>query len=32
MEAVKEFGASYAFFWELFDNECKPPARAIHAT
>ncbi len=26
MEAVKEFGASYAFFWELFDNECKPPA------
>ena len=26
MESVKEFGASYAFFWELFDNECKPPS------
>jgi hypothetical protein len=27
LESVQEFGASYAFFWELFDNECKPPAQ-----
>jgi len=25
VETVKEFGASFSLFWELFDNECKPP-------
>ncbi len=24
LESVAEFGASYSFFWQLFDNECKP--------
>ena len=25
LESVAEFGASYAFFWQLFDNECNAP-------
>jgi hypothetical protein len=25
LEAARDFGASFAFFWELYDNACKSP-------